>query len=608
MVTEYKLSYTASDIDRKLSIIDDKLDANKLPEAINTALSQAKGSGEFDGEDGYSPSVHVTRNNANKCVIISTDNADGSTTATIYDGKDGESGVYTLADGETIENAPEWAKVVIDPNGTPDGDIDTSLTADTMEYHPVLVSFDHMDAMAQFNGIGSPPRIIEKDGGFSYSVISVTKGEMYKIDGVHYWESACYILTDANGNTTRYDGALDNNGETVIQQEFTIQAGECYLYVNSMGPFVSLQKKVVKLSGYYGPLFGKKIVYDGDSICAPWNGDEGNGGAYPKLIADYTGCTYDNQAVGGGRFTTCPAGENFHSIVDNLSNLPTDADLYCFEGGINDYSAAVTLGDIDYSNFTGELDATTLCGALETIFRYCLNNFVGKPVCLIITHKCQESAYKTNGAGNTFAQFREKMIAVCEKYSIPYYDAFGRSGLNGWNASQKARYFINADGTHPNVKGYKRYYMPQLINLFECILPIGIAGEIESEAGEHYINILDTVGYTENVRISSSGELKEYADRDATGKIPVSYGDIVYLKNVTMPNSSNDYENKIAYWNSDGSLLTQYDLTTEAEPTAIYNDDGNLIQFTVSVNCSHIQLGALNIDANSIITVNQPID
>lgn len=32
--------------------IDDKLDANKLPEAINTALAQAKASGEFDGEDG----------------------------------------------------------------------------------------------------------------------------------------------------------------------------------------------------------------------------------------------------------------------------------------------------------------------------------------------------------------------------------------------------------------------------------------------------------------------------------------------------------------------------------------------------------------------------
>ncbi len=32
-----------------------KLDASALPTAINTALAQAKASGEFDGEDGYSP-------------------------------------------------------------------------------------------------------------------------------------------------------------------------------------------------------------------------------------------------------------------------------------------------------------------------------------------------------------------------------------------------------------------------------------------------------------------------------------------------------------------------------------------------------------------------
>lgn len=35
--------------------ISGKLDANKLPEAINTALAQAKASGAFDGEDGYTP-------------------------------------------------------------------------------------------------------------------------------------------------------------------------------------------------------------------------------------------------------------------------------------------------------------------------------------------------------------------------------------------------------------------------------------------------------------------------------------------------------------------------------------------------------------------------
>lgn len=35
--------------------ISGKLDADKLPEAITTALAQAKESGEFDGKNGYNP-------------------------------------------------------------------------------------------------------------------------------------------------------------------------------------------------------------------------------------------------------------------------------------------------------------------------------------------------------------------------------------------------------------------------------------------------------------------------------------------------------------------------------------------------------------------------
>jgi hypothetical protein len=81
MATEYVLSYKGSEIDEKLNKIDSlatkselptkisqlendkgyltehqdisgKLDASALPTAINTALAQAKASGEFDGKDG----------------------------------------------------------------------------------------------------------------------------------------------------------------------------------------------------------------------------------------------------------------------------------------------------------------------------------------------------------------------------------------------------------------------------------------------------------------------------------------------------------------------------------------------------------------------------
>lgn len=227
----------------------------------------------------------------------------------------------------------------------------------------------------------------------------------------------------------------------------------------------------------YSVLVNKKIVYDGDSIA---ESRSNNGGGYAKLIADSVGGTYVNQAVGGAYLRSTTISDR-HSVVDNLANLPKDGDLYCFEGGINDYWNNAILGSYSKSDYTGDVDATTVCGALETIFRYALNTFVGKPICFIIPHKIQGTAYQANANGDTFEDYRNAMVGICEKYSIPYYDAFSESGLNGWNSAQSGAYLTGSatgepDGCHPNEEGYRRYYVPQLLGLFEKIMPITQTG------------------------------------------------------------------------------------------------------------------------------------
>jgi lysophospholipase L1-like esterase len=235
---------------------------------------------------------------------------------------------------------------------------------------------------------------------------------------------------------------------------------------------------IFKEDGAVGDVLkGKKIVYDGDSIAESRLGTvANNGGGYAKIISDITKGFYENQAVGGG-FLRSTTEEGIHSVVDNLDNLPKDGDLYCFEGGINDYWTNATLGTYSLNDFFGEVDKTTVCGALETIFRYALTNFVGKPICFVIVHKVQETAYNVNSEGKTFKDYRDSMVAICEKYSIPYYDAFSESGLNGWNSVQSDIYMTAGtsdigDGTHPNELGYKRYYVPQLLALFRKIMPV----------------------------------------------------------------------------------------------------------------------------------------
>lgn len=87
-----KPSYTADEVGA--------LSAETLPSAINTALAQAKESGEFDGADGqpgengtdgYSPTANVTQNDNGATITITDKN--GTTTATVTNGKDGADGI-----------------------------------------------------------------------------------------------------------------------------------------------------------------------------------------------------------------------------------------------------------------------------------------------------------------------------------------------------------------------------------------------------------------------------------------------------------------------------------------------------------------------------------
>lgn len=313
---------------------------------------------------------------------------------------------------------------------------------------------------------------------FNYTYLPVKFGEVYYIDAQHYWNKTAWVLTDSSGIVTRSDG-LSTGVDVAVEEEISIANGENRLYINDYLFFLLLKRSTLVHSSAGGDaisnnkLFGKKIVYDGDSIC---DGAFESDGGYAKIIAKKTGGTYDNRGVGQGRLVT-QGSTSQHSVVDNLENLPLDGDLYCFEGGINDYWGNVPLGTFNKTDFTGILDETTVCGALETIFRYALTNFLGKPICFVISHKIQSTAYLKNSNGDTFEDFHDAMVNICNKYSIPYYDAFNESGLNGWNTAQNNAYLDTqgtgtGDGTHPNTAGYKRYYVPQLISLFERIIPV----------------------------------------------------------------------------------------------------------------------------------------
>ena len=486
-----------------------------VDEAVNTALQQAKASGQFDGNDGHSIFLaHVTAGDATEITVNANDTITNGYSVKLGDllltsdgkvfaiksfemsfGPGGKKAFYYVAELFSDINGNDGASVghswngtvltVTSASGTSSADLkgakgDTpvkgtdywtdadkaeivagvteALENNKIEVHPLEGGYYAIDG-----SIISEPVYI----GLYTDMIPVSKGDKFKYTGFGAWGAASVLWYNESNAVVGYEqyGEWLNPATEVVVIVPDRVAYARFCSFDETGREV-LEVSRIESDVTISVLAGKKIAYDGDSICY----GSGYEGGYAKLIAEKVGGTYDNQAVGGAKLVT-KGSNSWHSVVDNLPNLPTDADLYCFEGGINDYWTPSTLGTFDYSNFDGELDTTTVCGALETIFRYCLNNFVGKPVCFVITHKVQQIAYQDNTTGDSFKDYHDAMVGICEKYSIPYYDAFSKSGLNGWNAVHNQVFFKDGDGIHPNEEAYKRYYVPQLISLFESIMP-----------------------------------------------------------------------------------------------------------------------------------------
>lgn len=250
-------------------------------------------------------------------------------------------------------------------------------------------------------------------------------------------------------------------------------------YVNQLTVTLSDYPEANNLSGLYkeskkevaekeelltilNPLYKKKALYNGDSIGQALNGN----GGYARQIAERNNMTLTNYCIGGGTIAaetyTTDGVTPRHWVSRSIATMSNDADYIILEGGINDYSIGVPVGEIT-PNYNSALDDTTFCGALESMFKQAQLKWKGKKIGFIITHKINSTFYPYgNSVSGKFEVYRQKIIESCEKWSIPYLDLFNISGLNSNLPDIKNMYFYNNDGTHPNELGYLLFYTPKI--------------------------------------------------------------------------------------------------------------------------------------------------
>ena len=353
---------------------------------------------------------------------------------------------------------------------------------DPSEIATKIIDYCYVRSAIDKGDIGGFLRTSSPIEGYGDYIIPVTPGEIYWFKTQHAYEATAWGIYDKDFILKRAINLTSSGLSTMIEDTVMINTDEAYLVLAAKN-FRFLRKVISFDVKSEHVLNGLKICYDGDSLTqSRLSGTAANGGAYAKLIADKVGGTYENQAVGGGTITSQEAvGGTRHSVYDNLGNLPTDADIYVFSGGINDYWQSQNLGEVT-TGYTDTIDPGTVCGALEGIFRYAIDNFLGKPILFVITHKVSQTHLNPNSKGYTFQDVVDKIIAICKKYSIPYYNAFDESGVNGGISSQNLEFMTagssgSPDGCHINEKGYGKYYVPQIIAKLESMVNLDYLDE-----------------------------------------------------------------------------------------------------------------------------------
>lgn len=231
--------------------------------------------------------------------------------------------------------------------------------------------------------------------------------------------------------------------------------------------------------------------------------------------------------------------------------------------------------------------------------------------------------------GDISSKFSSQTISL----SLENYDAVEIVYAH-WSTSSSSTYMLGATGELPVMDGWittakldgdPNY--PTSIKITtsgievtvtdrEANIPYIIYGiKHGNSTGEvSYTNVLDSVGYQTNKAIMS-GDEEDNTGTDLTGFIEVAGGDVIRLKNVTMPDVEG-YENRVYCYRWNKSLCNVLNMTSSNTANSPVFKDGNLVQFTILDqnikeyigDTGWIRIGAANIDSKSVITINEEIE
>lgn len=198
------------------------------------------------------------------------------------------------------------------------------------------------------------------------------------------------------------------------------------------------------------PLKGKTALFVGDSVCEGWkNGNTGIArfpDAYAGLIEKQTGIQSTNAGVGSSTISDEKA------IFLQFENYKkTDFDFVVIQGGINDMSHSIPIGEMSNSFNGDDFDTSTYAGGLEfTIYKAI--EYYGDTAAIGVLFS-YASPNHPSGNGAKLPEYVAVGKAICEKWGISYLDMCNHAEITQkLNFTEKVH---TGDFIHLNAAGYE---------------------------------------------------------------------------------------------------------------------------------------------------------
>lgn len=239
--------------------------------------------------------------------------------------------------------------------------------------------------------------------------------------------------------------------------------------------------RIFDIDVYDTPLKGSNVLFIGDSItvASPFKGWDGE-------LKEHYGIHNYNVGVGGASYMSKSGRSLIANQVSKIDHT-VDYEYIIINGGVNDIWDLGTendtvLGQVSDLPVTSDyeaFDASTTTSGMERLFAYLKQNFPNAKIGFIITYGCDLAGYSRDNYIDLFVPLAQ---AVCDKWSIPYFDIVNHPVLG--TEFEAHEYVHTVDGVHANNHGYSlivEHLAPWMLTLKR---PTSVATEATERASD----------------------------------------------------------------------------------------------------------------------------